>query len=43
MTKDTFVEQMDRTRATRREDLDYWGLCMFGLREIIEVISTSFI
>lgn len=42
MTKDTFVEQMDRTRALREEDVDYWGLCMFGLRETIDPITHRF-
>jgi Protein of unknown function (DUF2000) len=42
MTKDTYAEQMDRTRATRQEDLDYWGLCMFGAREIIDPITRKF-
>lgn len=32
ITKDTFVEQMDRTRATRQEDLDYWGRCAKRIR-----------
>jgi hypothetical protein len=39
MTKDTFVEQMNRTRALREEDIDYWGICIFGLKEMIEVFS----
>ena len=41
MTKDTFVEQMDRTRSLR-EDIDYWGLCMFGLKEMIDPITRKF-
>jgi len=42
MTKDTFVEQMDRTRALREEDLDYWGVCMFGLKEAVDPITRKF-
>lgn len=42
MTKDTFVEQMDRTRALREEDIDYWGLCIFGLKEMIDPITRKF-
>jgi Protein of unknown function (DUF2000) len=42
MTKDTFVEQMDRTQATREDDLDYWGICMFGLKEVIDPITRKF-
>jgi len=26
----------------RQEDLDYWGLCMFGPREIIDPITRKF-
>ena len=42
MTKDTFVEQMDRTRALREGDIDYWGLCIFGLKEMIDPITRKF-
>jgi hypothetical protein len=42
MTKDTFVEQMNRTRALREEDIDYWGICIFGLKEIIDPITRKF-
>jgi len=42
MTKDTFAEQMDRTRVTREGDLDYWGLCMFGPKEILDPITRKF-
>jgi hypothetical protein len=42
MTKDTFVEQMDRTQATREEDLDYWGLCVFGLKQAVDPITRKF-
>lgn len=30
MTGDTYVEQLERTRATGPADLEYYGLCMFG-------------
>jgi hypothetical protein len=42
MTRDTFVEQMDRTRVTREQDLDYWGLCMFGLKDVLDPITRKF-
>jgi len=42
MTKDTFVEQMDRTRALREEDLDYWWVCIFGLKESVDPITRKF-
>jgi hypothetical protein len=42
MTQDTFVEQMDRTQATREEDLDYWGLCVFGLKQAVDPITRKY-
>jgi len=42
MTQDTFVEQMNRTQATREEDLDYWGLCVFGLKQAVDPITRKF-
>jgi hypothetical protein len=42
MTKDTFVEQMNRTRALREADIDYWGICIFGLKEMIDPITRKF-
>jgi len=42
MTRDTFVEQMDRTRVTREQDLDYWGLCMFSLKDVLDPITRKF-
>ena len=42
MTKDTFVEQMDRTRALREENLDYWGITIFGLKEVVDPITRKF-
>jgi uncharacterized protein DUF2000 len=42
MTQDTFVEQMDRTQATREADLDYWGLCVFGPKQAVDPITRKF-
>lgn len=42
MTKDTFVEQMARTKELREEELDYWGLCIFGRKELIDPITKKF-
>ena len=42
MTKDTFVEQMDRTRALHEENLDYWGLTIFGPKELVDPITRKF-
>ena len=42
MTQDTFVEQMARIQATREEDLDYWGLGVFGPRQAVDPITRKF-
>jgi len=42
MTKDTFVEQMARTQDTRENDLDYWGLCVFGAKQAVDPITRKF-
>jgi hypothetical protein len=42
MTQDTFVEQMARTQATREEELDYWGLGVFGPKQAIDPITRKF-
>ena len=42
MTGDTFAEQMARTKATREEDLDYWGLGVFGPRQAVDPITRKF-
>jgi hypothetical protein len=42
MTRDTFVEQMARTQATREEDLDYWGLGVFGPKQAVDPITRKF-
>lgn len=42
MTKDTYVEQLNRTRETAESDLEYWGLAMFGLTADLDVITKRF-
>ena len=42
MTKGTFMEQTARTHATREEDLDYWGLCVFGPKQAVDPITQKF-
>jgi hypothetical protein len=42
MTKDTYVEQMQRTRALPEADLDYWGLALFGPKTVIDPITKRF-
>jgi hypothetical protein len=42
MTKDTYVEQMERTRRLHEQDLEYWGLAMFGARSDLDPITRKF-
>lgn len=42
MTKDTYIEQMERTKQTKEEELEYWGICMFGLKETLDTITGKF-
>ena len=42
MTGDTYVEQMERTANTPEKDLNYYGLCLFGLKEKIDSITLKF-
>src|SRR5262249_33707546 len=42
MTKDTYIEQMERTSKTKEEDLEYWGLCLFGAKDELDPITKKF-
>jgi hypothetical protein len=42
MTKDSYIEQMDRTRHLHDQDLDYWGLAMFGPKVDLDPITRKF-
>jgi hypothetical protein len=42
MTKDTYVEQMERTKGMSEQDLEYWGLCLFGRKEELDPITRKF-
>ena len=42
MTGDTYVEQMERTKNIPEGELNYYGLCMFGLKEKINPITSKF-
>ncbi len=42
MTKDTYVEQMERTAALREGELECWGIAMFGPRGEIDPITRKF-
>ena len=42
MTKDTYLEQMERTSKLKEEELDYWGLALFGRKEALDPITRKF-
>ncbi len=42
MTDGTYIEQMERTAELKEEELNYWGLCLFGKKEIIDPITRKF-
>jgi hypothetical protein len=42
MTVGTYKEQQDRTRETLEEQLEYYGICMFGEIEQINTLTKKF-
>jgi hypothetical protein len=42
MTGDTYREQMERTQSLQESELNYYGICMFGLRQKIDSITSRF-
>ena len=42
MTGDTYKEQMERTSFLQESDLNYYGLCMFGVKEEIDAVTSKF-
>jgi hypothetical protein len=42
MTGDTYVEQMERTNALKEEELDYWGIALFGLKKELDPVTGKF-
>lgn len=36
MTGDTYVEQLERTKITPEEDLEYYGVCLFGEKFVLQ-------
>ena|SRR5260370_713333 len=36
MTGDTYIEQLERTKATAEQDLEYYGICLFGRKETLD-------
>ena len=42
MTGDTYIEQMERTKALQESGLNYYGICMFGIKDKIDAITSKF-
>ncbi len=42
MTVGTYAEQKERTKNTPEEELEYYGICMFGDRNIISALTKKF-
>lgn len=42
MTGDTFVEQIERTKSLPEAELNYYGLCLFGIKDEIDNICSKF-
>lgn len=36
MTGDTYVEQLERTKATAELELEYYGICLFGEKIVLD-------
>ena len=42
MTVGTYVEQKMRTQQTLENELEYYGICMFGLKEVLNLLTKKF-
>ena len=42
MTVGTYTEQKERTKATPESELEYYGICMFGRKEVIGSLTKKF-
>jgi len=42
MTIGTYAEQKERTKSTPEEQLEYYGICMFGKKDVINPITKKF-
>jgi hypothetical protein len=42
MTQDTYVEQLDRTKATPNDNLTFYGLVLVGPRETVDPITRKY-
>jgi len=42
MTVGTSAEQLERTKSTPEQDLEYWGVCMFGNADELKEFTSKF-
>ncbi len=42
MTGDTYKEQLERTKATKSDDIEYYGVAAFGSKEIMATMTKKF-
>ena len=42
MTIGTYIEQQERTRNTPEDQLEYYGICMFGDKELLNQLTKKF-
>lgn len=42
MTAGTYIEQKERTKNTAEEDLQYYGICMFGDKILLSQLTKKF-
>lgn len=42
MTVGTYKDQQERTKQTPEIELDYWGICFFGPKEVLNGLTKKF-
>lgn len=42
MTVDTYKEQQERTKQTPESELEYYGICFFGSKEVLNSLTKKF-
>lgn len=42
MTGDTYKEQLERTKATKTEEIEYYGVAAFGPKEVMDTMTKKF-
>lgn len=42
MTVGTYNQQQERTKNTPEKDLEYYGICFFGPKEVLDGLTKKF-